>query len=73
MDKKMKFVWLLYATIGFSDTAAEPRTEIFRTNSEEQCWSEVKRIRDEIITVYGEEYTELDLRCVKSPELVRRR
>ena len=68
----MKFVWLLYATIGFSDTAAAPRTEIFRTNSYDSCHQEMRRIREEVLTVYGEETTTLELKCVKSPELVRR-
>ena len=72
LGSSMKFVWLLYATIGFSDTAAQPRTEIFRTNSYESCQSEMIRIREEVLTVYGEETTTLELKCVKSPEIVRR-
>ena len=64
----MKFVWLLFATIGFSDTAAAPRTEIFRTNSYDSCHQEMRRIREEVLTVYGEETTTLELKCVKTLE-----
>ncbi len=70
LGSSMKFVWLLYATIGLSDTAAEPRTEIFRTTSEKQCTQEMIRIREEVLTVYGPETTTLELKCVESPELV---
>jgi len=70
MDKKMNYIWLLFATIGFSDTATlEPRTEIFRTISEEQCHQEMIRIRKEVLTVYGEETTTLELKCVQSTEV----
>ena len=66
----MTFVWLLYATIGFSDTATlEPRTEIFKTISKEQCHEEMLRIRKEVLTVYGEETTTLELKCVETKEV----
>ena len=66
----MNYIWLLFATIGFSDTATtEPRTQIFRTTSEEQCTQEMIRIRKEVLTVYGEETTTLELKCVKSTEV----
>ena len=63
----MNFVWLLFATIGFSDTASlEPRTQVFKTISEVHCHMEMLRIRKEVLTVYGEETTTLELKCVKT-------
>ena len=65
----MNFVWLLFATIGFSDTATlEPRTQVFKTISEEHCHQEMLRIRKEVLTVYGEETSTLELKCVKTLE-----
>ena len=65
----MNFVWLLFATIGCSDTASlEPRTQVFKTISEEHCHQEMLRIRKEVLTVYGEETTTLELKCVKTLE-----
>ena len=65
----MNFVWLLFATIGFSDTASlEPRTQVFKTISEDHCHMEMLRIRKEVLTVYGEETTTLELICVKTLE-----
>ena len=65
----MNFVLLLFATIGFSDTASlEPRTQVFKTISEEHCHQEMLRIRKEVLTVYGEETTTLELKCVKTLE-----
>ena len=65
----MNFVWLLFATIGFSDTASlESRTQVFKTISEEHCHQEMLRIRKEVLTVYGEETTTLELKCVKTLE-----
>ena len=65
----MNFVCLLFATIGFSDTASlEPRTQVFKTISEEHCHQEMLRIRKEVLTVYGEETTTLELKCVKTLE-----
>ena len=66
----MNYIWLLFATIGFSDTASlEPRTQVFKTISKEQCHEEMLRIRKEVLTVYGEETTTLELKCVESPEV----